>query len=741
MRPFEHVNRIRQSRMPRIAAVGLITFCLAVSSSCTAQDLSSSPFNAEVGRGDWPQLGGTPHRNNTPEGKNIPTDWDIKTGRNIKWSVPLGSETYGNVVVANGNVYVGTNNGSAYLELYPSSVDLGVLLCFRESDGEFLWQHSSEKLPTGRVHDWPHQGICSSPVVEGERLWFVTSRGEVVCLDTQGFHDDEDDGPVTGVWEPVFDVDSGLKNWTDATQPGILTPRLEVTLRSLVKALDPAVRNQYFLEAKAGANQWIANTGRYENPPVNRTLFQVVHTPEALTFTGLNGSDNEIVINLDVLAGLNEGQLSPALKLLFASEGIELSEETRPTVVRTDESWMLNTSVEGISTTFRLGRQNASLVCERLITPNLMKEADVVWSFNMMNELGVRQHNMATCAPTIWGDVLFICTSNGVDLTHVDIPAPDAPSFMAMDKLTGKVLWTDNSPGDNILHGQWSCPVVGVFDGVPQVIFAGGDGWLYSFRADRWNDGKPELLWKFDGNPKDSIYHLGGRSTRNSIIAIPVICDGLVYLALGEDPEHGEAQGHLWCIDPTKRGDVSPELVMMENGEVAPQRRLQAFVQLRAGKVTTEKLVPNPNSAAVWHYVGEDTTKFESTMHRTLGSPAIKNNLLFITDLSGLVHCLNAKTGLPYWTCDLFAANWTTPLIVGETVYVADEDGDVALLALSSDPTKSLKKGEEAGGPLHAPLREINMGSSVYTMPIIANDVLYIASRNRLFAIAHELQK
>src|SRR5258708_7785870 len=65
-------------------------------------------------------------------------------------------------------------------------------------DGKFLWQDSSEKLPTGRVHDWPMQGICATPLVEGDRLWFVTSRGEVVCLDTEGFYDGENDGPFTG---------------------------------------------------------------------------------------------------------------------------------------------------------------------------------------------------------------------------------------------------------------------------------------------------------------------------------------------------------------------------------------------------------------------------------------------------------------------------------------------------------------------------------------------------------------
>ena len=122
---------------------------------------------ALVGPRDWAQWGGSPTRNNTPEGTNIPTDWDVgefdretrewnaESGRNIKWVAELGSPSYGNPVVANGKVYVGTNNGAGRLKRYPAKVDVGCLLCFNEADGKFIWQHSSEKLPTGRVHDWP----------------------------------------------------------------------------------------------------------------------------------------------------------------------------------------------------------------------------------------------------------------------------------------------------------------------------------------------------------------------------------------------------------------------------------------------------------------------------------------------------------------------------------------------------------------------------------------------------------
>jgi outer membrane protein assembly factor BamB len=525
----------------------------------TAAAADPAPFDATQGTAkyiaglkvqphDWPQWGGSPSRNNVPDGEAVPTTWDIDTGENIKWSVPLGSETYGNPVVANGKVYVGTNNGAGYLERYPEKVDLGVLLCFDAETGNFLWQHSNEKLPTGRVHDWPNQGVCSAPMVDGERLWYVSNRGEVLCLDTEGFLDGENDGPY-------------------ADEPS----------------------------------------------------------------------------------------------------------------------------------------QNSN-------------EADVVWKLDMMRQLGTSQHNMCSCSVTAAGDLLFVNTSNGVDESHITIPQFDAPSFICVNKNSGEVLWTDSSPGRNILHGQWSSPTYGVLGGVAQVIFGAGDGWVYSFAAEGEN-GKAKLLWKFDCNPKGAKYELGGRATRNHIIGTPVIYDGLVYIGVGEDPEHGEGNGHLWCLDPTRRGDVSPSIVYNVSDPETPvaPRRLLAM-DAEEGDFERDNL----NSAAVWHYIGEDPEEFEQSMHRTCGTVAIKDDLLYVADFSGLFHCLDAKTGKAYWTYDMLAASWASPLIVDGKVYIGDEDGDICIFKLA--PEQEL-------------INEINMGSAVYTTPIVAGNVLYIANRNRLYAI------
>ena len=185
---------------------------------------------------------------------------------------------------------------------------------------------------------------------------------------------------------------------------------------------------------------------------------------------------------------------------------------------------------------------------------------------------------MSSCSVTAAGDILFVCTSNGADEAG-NVPAPSAPSFIAVNRQTGKLLWSDNSPGENILRGQWSSPAYAVMAGVPQVIFAGGDGWLYSFLASEGRDGKSQLLWKFDCNPKNAEWKDGGQGTRNSIVSTPVIHDGLVYIATGQDPELGEGPGIIWCIDPSKRGDVSPTLVFAspKAKQPLPHRRTKAL--------------------------------------------------------------------------------------------------------------------------------------------------------------------
>ena len=81
---------------------------------------------------DWTMWGGTPERNMVSPMKNLPTSWDIETGKNIKWKAGIGSQSYGNPVVAGGKVFLGTNNEDPRNESITG--DKGILMAFRESD-------------------------------------------------------------------------------------------------------------------------------------------------------------------------------------------------------------------------------------------------------------------------------------------------------------------------------------------------------------------------------------------------------------------------------------------------------------------------------------------------------------------------------------------------------------------------------------------------------------------------------
>jgi outer membrane protein assembly factor BamB len=608
--------------------------------------------NPIITGGDWAQWGGTSYRNNTPEAVGIPIDWSVgrlnrETGvwenqKNIKWVSPVGSQTYGNPVVSGGKVLVGTNNSGGYLARYSSKTDLGVLLCFDEKTGEFLWQHSSEKLSTGRVHDWPLQGICSASYIEGDRVWFVSSRGKVVCVDLDGYYDGTDDGEIVGERARLADIRSNEDAAIDTVAPA-------------AKALDA-------------------------------------------------------------------GAVDDVVRAAVAKAGFELPAEAAVSTDIAGKKWTIVAMVDGNERTMIAQIIGPKLSLFKVVTIADKTEADTMWEYNMMAELEVSQHNMCNCSITALGDILFVNTSNGLDESHLNLPSPDAPSFIAMDKNTGEVLWKDGSPAAQILHGQWSSPTVALLDGVAQVIFAGGDGWVYSFKANGGDAGTGELLWKFDANPKTSKWILGGRGTRNNLIATPVVYDGKVYIAVGQDPEHGEGVGHLWCIDANKRGDVSPELAVdVASGKTIAHQRLQAVVE-EDGQIARD----NPNSAVIWHYSDVDRDDdgdigFEEQMHRSCGTVAIKNDLLYISDFSGLLHCLDAQTGEVHFTYDMFAAAWGSPLIVDGHVFIGDEDGDIAIFDLAADAAD--------------PIKEINMGNSIYSTPIIANGTLFIANKTHLFAI------
>ena len=487
---------------------------------------------------DWPQWGGNdPGRNMYSPAKGLPSrfepgkmkkgteEFDMATTKNVKYIVKLGSQAYGNPTVANGKVYVGTNNDSPRDPKHTG--DRSILMCVDEKSGELIWQLVVPKLVSGKVNDWENLGLLASPTVEGNRVYVVTSRCEVMCLDVDGLANGND-GPFQ---------DEG----------------------------------QYFVGP---------------------------------------------------------------------------------------------------------GKPKATLGA---------KDADIIWKYDMMDELGVFPHNASNCSMIILDDMLFACTSNGQDWTHSNIPSPLSPSFIAVSKKTGELLGEDDAGiSKRIYHGQWSSPSTGKVNGKNLVFYGGGDGWCYAFDPKPVKEGDSNFLktvWKYDANPPEYKTKDGkpikypAAEGPSEINSTPVFYKNRVYVATGQDPEHGEGVGHLVCLDATKTGDIT-------------------------------------KTGVIWEY---------KAIHRTISTVSIDpdTGLLFIGDFSGFVHCLDAETGKVYWVHDMKAHLWSSTLVADGKVYIGDEDGDFVVMTA----TKEKKV-----------LSEVNLGAPVYSTPIVANGVIYIASNTHLFA-------
>lgn len=489
--------------------------------------------------GDWPMWGRTNHRNMYSPERGLPAQFDpgkfkpgsdevdLDTALNLRWVAKLGSQTYGNAVVASGKVLIGTNNDNPRNPRHTG--DRGILLCLDEKTGQFLWQLVVPKLKEGRANDWESIGIPSSPVVENNRVYLVTTRCELICLDLNGMANGND-GPFTNEAE-------------------------------------------YF----------VTETG---SQPMNP------------------GPD----------------------------------------------------------------------------------DADIIWVYNMLDELGVFPHNAANSSPLIVDDLVYTCTSNGRDWTHTTVPSPFSPSFIAVHKHNGNLVAEDNTGiGPRIFHGQWGSVASAVVNGRPLLFCGGGDGVLYALDARPTKQGTTSVLrtvWWYDCNPPEYKTDKNGCQIQypspdgpSEIVATPVFYNNRVYVAIGQDPEQGEGVGHLVCVDASGSGDVTA-------------------------------------THTVWSF---------KQIRRSVSTVSIdrQTDLLFVADFSGFVYCLDANTGKLFWTHDMKAHVWGSTMVADGRVFIADEDGD--LTVLTAKPEKQV-------------LFEVNLGAPVYASPVVANRTIYISSASHLYA-------
>ncbi len=512
-------------------------------SAAAAATPVASPLALADGGGDWPTWGRDGLRNMVSPAKNISFDIDpghvgpdgeVISAKNLRWVAEMGSQAYGTATIKDGRVFIGTNNEK------PRDPDLtgdrGIVMCFDEATGEFLWQLAVPKLDAGKVNDWEYLGICSSVAVDGKYGYVVTNRCEILCLDVHGMSDGND-GPFT-------------------------------------------------------------DEGKY-------------------------------------LAG-----------------GIE-----------------------------KVGSVEALPVSD--------KSADIVWGYDMRSDLGIFPHNITSSTVILTDKHVWVCTSNGVDWSHINIPNPIAPTLIALDRETGELV-AEEAVGisDRTMHCNWSSPAFGKIGGKNTVVFGGGDGIAYGFDAENFElekDGEEEFnlfkeLWQVDCCPQEYRFNDKGEPIKyatypgpSEIISTPVIHNDKVYIVIGQDPEHGEGVGAITCIDPAKGSG---------------------------------------QDAIVWQF---------KEIKRSISTPSIVDGLVYVADYSGRIYCLDADTGEKYWEHDTLSHIWSSTLHVDGKVVIGNEDGELIVF----------NAGKEYQKPV-----TVDFPAPIYSTCVVANGTLYVMTQTHLYAFA-----
>ena len=453
--------------------------------------------------------------------KGLPADLDKAKAL---WELSLGTHQYSIPTIDRGRIYLGINDARVERPgLKPTGG--GVLQCVEQETGRLIWQFISPRNFDGVKRPYHYNqwkcGFCSGPVVEGDWVYAISSRGEVLCLDRNGQAD---------------------------------------------------------------------------------------------------GNDGAFVDELQYMGATN-GKLQPT-------------------------------------------------------------DGDLLWRFDLLSEAGVIPHDVCGSTLLLHGDLLYACTSNGLDDKHRDIPAPDAPALIVLDKRTGKLAARESEGiSSRLLHGHWSSPSLGQVNGQTLIFFGGGDGFLYAFEPPSATASGVQSLkkiWSYDCNPPGyrvrdgnpvpySRWNKKSPEGPSEIIGTPVCHNARVYVAIGQSPIHGEGQGALSCVD-----------------------------------AATGKLV--------WR---------SELVKRTLSTVAVADGLLYIADYSGNLHCFDADTGERHWVHDLGANIWgASPFVADGKVYFSAEDRKFWVLR---------------AGTKKEVLSQTRFGSVPIT-PVAVDGALYVPTQKRLVA-------
>ena len=369
--------------------------------------------------------------------------------------------------------------------------------------------------------------------------------------------------------------------------------------------------------------------------------------------------------------------------------------------------------------------------------------------------------------PVIWGDRLFLTTAIPTGPAPADVGArgrgPGGGSgagqehrfeVLAVERQGGKILWQRTATtavpheGHHHIYGSFASNAPAT-DGQRVYAFFGSRG-LYVY------DLNGKELWKKDLGIRAAMHLSFGEGTG------VVVDSGRLYLQYDHNQEGAiialdAANGNeLWRVPRNHRSSWSTPLVVTHGGTkqlvVSAETKVTAL-DVNTGKVVWEVagLGMNPIPQPVQHgdlvllmsgyrnpklmavklgrtgdLTGTDAVVWETVRGTAYtASPALHDGRLYVIADNGLMSVFNATTGAPAYVQTRLPKAYNfkaSPLVVGDRVYLATEEGDVVVV----------KTGDR-----HEVLATNTLtDQSFIASPIAVGNDLYLRSRTHLFRIS-----
>jgi len=134
-----------------------------------------------------------------------------------------------------------------------------------------------------------------------------------------------------------------------------------------------------------------------------------------------------------------------------------------------------------------------------------------------------------------------------------------------------------------------------------------------------------------------------------------------------------------------------------------------------------------------------------------MSTASIVDDVLYIAELQGYVHALDARTGKKYWQYDLKGALWGSTIVADGKVYAATESGDLFAFKHAKQPQvideidipdaadnkdfNTKLKAKRAAFEKEYLLGKCEFDAPIRSTPLVVNGVMFVMTEKTLYAL------